>query len=530
MTIGLENIINVDVASDWMKTQTLGSLPMMRVELFFEMPNLPKFEKYFGEKYLGAQNVSKYGIKMVCAPNANRNEDIAKTIHDRKCTTFPFELYEVQFSTFGRDQYSGYERPCHFLYVDNTAINTARALRYVIESTYQNAVEEVDRASTQYQFRQHVSCFKLPQSALGKNLTVIGDLTSCLDIKDKGVSLANCGEGKISICKTKSALDKRVTDVSILALEEPENHLSHYNLRHLISMVRNRAEDNQLFIVTHSSYITSRLGLQNAFFVRNGNVSSLSKLSPDTSDFFMKAPNDNLLQFVLSRKVILVEGAAEYILMDKFIREVMGMETSPTDIWIMAGFSPASAILRSNNPTRTLHALYVTMPTDVPYGETAGGSVLVFDTSTGTWKIMICLSAHQTTDNIRKNKAFTVSFATVETVTASDYVGIVSQKNEPNKIAKSGLVPVKANKVNAPLFSNYPLTLECEVEDIINEGEGGGNIIGNIVNVSADESVLTNGKLDSKKLHVIAFDPSSAAYISLGEEVAKAFREGTKLK
>ena len=336
MTIGLENLINVDVASDWMKTQTLGSLPMMRVELFFEMPNLPKFEKYFGEKYLGAQNVSKYGIKMACAPNANRNENIAKTIHDRKCTTFPFELYEVQFSTFGRDQYSGYERPCHFLYVDNTAINTARALRYVIESTYQNAVEEVDRASTQYQFRQHVSCFKLPQSALGKNLTVIGDLTSCLDIKDKGVSLANCGEGKISICKTKSALDKRVTDVSILALEEPENHLSHYNLRHLISMVRNRAEDNQLFIVTHSSYITSRLGLQNAFFVRNGNVSSLSKLSPDTSDFFMKAPNDNLLQFVLSRKVILVEGAAEYILMDKFIREVTGMETSPTDIWIMA--------------------------------------------------------------------------------------------------------------------------------------------------------------------------------------------------
>ena len=145
-------------------------------------------------------------------------------------------------------------------------------------------------------------------------------------------------------------------------------------------------------------------------------------------------------------------------------------------------------------------------------------------------KIMICLSAHQTTDNIRKNKAFTVSFATVETVTASDYVGIVSQKNEPNKIAKSGLVPVKANKVNAPLFSNYPLTLECEVEDIINEGEGGGNIIGNIVNVSADESVLTNGKLDSKKLHVIAFDPSSAVYISLGEEVAKAFREGAKLK
>jgi len=54
-------------------------------------------------------------------------------------------------------------------------------------------------------------------------------------------------------------------------------------------------------------------------------------------------------------------------------------------------------------------------------------------------QIMICLSSHQTTDNIRLNKAFTVAFATKETVTASDYVGIVSFKKEPDKIKKSGL-------------------------------------------------------------------------------------------
>ena len=145
-------------------------------------------------------------------------------------------------------------------------------------------------------------------------------------------------------------------------------------------------------------------------------------------------------------------------------------------------------------------------------------------------QIMICLSAHQTTENIKKNKAFTISFATVDTVTASDYVGIVSQKKEPDKIAKAGLNPVKASKVNAPVFTNYPVTLECEVVDIINEGEGGGNIIGNIVNVSVDESALTDGKVDYKKFRPIAFDPSSAKYIELGEEVAQAFKEGFKLK
>ena len=145
-------------------------------------------------------------------------------------------------------------------------------------------------------------------------------------------------------------------------------------------------------------------------------------------------------------------------------------------------------------------------------------------------QIMVCLSAHKTTDNIRKNKAFTISFATVETVTSSDYVGIVSQNQEPNKIAKSGLKAEKSTHVNAPIFTNYPLTLECELIEVLNEGEGGGNFVGKIVNVSADESILTNDKVDPKKLHVITFDPITAKYIALGEEVALAFREGQKLK
>ena len=145
-------------------------------------------------------------------------------------------------------------------------------------------------------------------------------------------------------------------------------------------------------------------------------------------------------------------------------------------------------------------------------------------------QIMICLSSHKTTDNIRKNKAFTISFATVETVTESDYVGIVSQNQEPNKIAKAGLKVEKSKKVNAPIFTNNPLTLECELVDVFNEGEGGGNFVGKIVNVSADESVITHDKVDSKKLHVISFDPITAKYVALGEEVAQAFKEGFKLK
>lgn len=333
--LGLENLINVDAVSAWLSNPTADGLPTMRVELFFDMPDLPDFSKYNGEKYLGAGE-KEYGIKMVCAPRKGLDEDLAKMIQAGTCKVFPFEFYEIHFSTFGDSSYSGYLKPCKFLYIDNTAIDTTKTLQYMVANTYRNVVDETERMFAQYDFRKHLSGFNLPQSAVAKDLTVSGDLLSCLDIKENGISLANRGEGKISICKTDCALERKGEGAFISALEEPENHLSYYNLRHLILMAKNRVENHQMFIVTHSSYVTSRLGLRNALFVSEGKVHSLQDLSQDTSDFFMKAPNDNLLQFVLSKKVLLVEGAAEFILMEKFIKKVARKEATAAEIWTIA--------------------------------------------------------------------------------------------------------------------------------------------------------------------------------------------------
>lgn len=145
-------------------------------------------------------------------------------------------------------------------------------------------------------------------------------------------------------------------------------------------------------------------------------------------------------------------------------------------------------------------------------------------------QVTVSLGGHVSTDNIRKNKAFTISFATRKTVVQSDYVGLVSKAKEPNKIEKAGLHPFKSAKVNAPLFEEYPLTLECELVSLDGEMGEGGTLIGQIVNVSADESILTNGKIDIKKLEPIAFDGENAKYNVIGEEVADAFRVGLKLR
>ena len=85
----------------------------------------------------------------------------------------------------------------------------------------------------------------------------------------------------------------------------------------------------------------------------------------------------------------------------------------------------------------------------------------------GQWdmnEIMISMGAHATTENLNRNGDFTVAFATVDTLTASDYVGIVSGKTHHDKIAKTGWKAVKGENVNAPVFDCFPMTMECRIK------------------------------------------------------------------
>lgn len=142
--------------------------------------------------------------------------------------------------------------------------------------------------------------------------------------------------------------------------------------------------------------------------------------------------------------------------------------------------------------------------------------------------IGICISeGHKTTKNILSTKAFTVSMATVEQLAACDYVGIVSGNREPEKFAKAGFTAQRSETVNAPIIEQLPMTLECEMLSYDKESN---QLVGRIVNVSADESILTDGKIDYRKLRPITYDPINHHYIALGEVAGNAFADGKKLK
>ena len=162
------------------------------------------------------------------------------------------------------------------------------------------------------------------------------------------------------------------------------------------------------------------------------------------------------------------------------------------------------------------------------------GSVNVMNAAWGTMQergtvALNLTETHKTVENIKKRKAFTVSIADAAHVAEADYFGVESGNKVPDKLKKSGLTACKAEFVDAPVINEFPLCLECEFIEYQNNEYGCG-VIGKVVNVTADERVMVDGKVDMSLVDAIAFDPYTHGYYRVTERVGEAFRDGLKLK
>lgn len=139
-------------------------------------------------------------------------------------------------------------------------------------------------------------------------------------------------------------------------------------------------------------------------------------------------------------------------------------------------------------------------------------------------KVFVSLSPHKTTKNIKATKAFTLHFATKETAVISDYFGIVSG-NKEDKIAKAKVHVIKSKHVNAPIFDEYPVAIECKLHSLED-----GNLIGDIVGVSVDNKYVANARVKTDKMNLICYDMTDHSYREIGKKIATGFSCGAKLK
>ena len=136
---------------------------------------------------------------------------------------------------------------------------------------------------------------------------------------------------------------------------------------------------------------------------------------------------------------------------------------------------------------------------------------------------------HKTVANLRARGAFTLAVPGTDTIRESDFFGIASANKMADKFARSGLHAVKSERVDAPIVTEYPLTLECKVVEFQDQPYG-LRVLGEIVNVLANENVLDEkGKIDAAQLRAFAFDQMRNGYYALGEKVGQAWHSGAPL-
>ncbi|WP_439684233.1 ATP-dependent nuclease [Cupriavidus oxalaticus] len=298
-----------------------------------------------GENFeLNGKNNSKGieadGVRLEIAPIEEYGRAIAELLAQEE-PNFPYEYYGVRFNTFSGEPVVAQRRPVRHLSLDSSRIDSEHAVREYTRAVFSVHTDVPTRHRLENQYRRGKDAFRkeylgpvnqeLVDYQFGVRSGHRSNLEVDLQIMEDGIPLESRGKGRQCFLKTEFALRRHKNNgasLHALLLEEPENHLSHTSMRRLVRSLEGAAQ-TQLFVATHSSHIASRLDLRHAQLLgTNNQASSLKALSEETANFFIKAPDNNVLEFALSQRVILVEGDAEFILFDALYRAASG-GTSP---------------------------------------------------------------------------------------------------------------------------------------------------------------------------------------------------------
>lgn len=338
-TIGYESLLAQSAVRVFQQgPRRLEQLPVLVVDVFLAEGDDPGL--YGTQNLAGAMTD---GIRMEIAPLI---EEFGPTIiellqEDRD--NFPYEYYAVKFSTFSGGQHVSYRRPVKHLMLDSSRIDSEYAAREYTRTVFSFNADTPERYGLENRYRRGKEAFRDTElAALNAGLgnyqfavktSIHSNLETDLIITKDGIPIENRGKGEQCFIKTEFALQKHEAkgELHALLLEEPENHLSHTKMKKLVEQLAKTA-GTQLFIATHSSHICSRLDLRHALMLgTEQRAGRLKALSDGTANFFMKAPDNNVLEFALSDKVILVEGDAEFILIEQMYKQHTDGRTPQSD-------------------------------------------------------------------------------------------------------------------------------------------------------------------------------------------------------
>lgn len=331
--MGIDRLMNVDTVQRFLAGKhTFDTLPPMIIELYLDLHDAADFTLN------GKNNTSGItcdGIRLVCEANFDYRTEIEESMKEQD-DYFPYDYYSIRFSTFADKGYSGYKKKLRTTLIDSGNMNSEYATNDFIRRMYHQYTDAdvKERAVHRSKYRRLKESFRtgcldalnkrVSKYAFGLKMTATTEFENNLMIYENEIGIDSKGMGTQVFIKTDFALERAGDNVDVILLEEPENHLSHTNLRKLVKLV-SKSKDGQLFITTHNSLISTRLELQNVLLMgpsAEGTPISLYALSEETSKYFVKAPVANMIEFSISEKLILVEGPSEYMLLERFYETI----------------------------------------------------------------------------------------------------------------------------------------------------------------------------------------------------------------
>lgn len=334
----IKDLVNIDNVNEFKNNPTIETLPKIQIQMKLELDEINNKYEYFGENNI--EKNQEYGILFECYFDKDSYEDMLEDKINQG--EIPYEYYVMTWTTFQGSAYKIMKKPLKSIMIDTSTIDSSNSFNYYNKMLFNSIYSDIEKLKIKNDVRTGLNQiikdngteFDTNRYFGINNKKIIFE--SIISVFENDVPLENKGKGIENLIKTEIALNKSKTKLDLVMIEEPENHLCHSNLMKMLDQIKKQIENNQIIITTHNNLITSRLNLNNVIWIDKEKSKSLSDIDSKISKFFEKVDNNNFLQLLLAKKIILVEGATEYLLIPSIYKKITGAEIESEEITVIS--------------------------------------------------------------------------------------------------------------------------------------------------------------------------------------------------
>ena len=331
------HLFNKTCVESYLKEVAAGKNPLppeIIIELYLN--ESAELERLRGNN--NSQKTDCVGLKLIIAFDDEYAEEYTKLLENRaQIKTIPTEYYKSTWYSFANHAITSRSLPIAVSNIDATTIRLQSGTDYFLQEIINGSLDAKEKVSLAIAYRKLKEQFSAEAAIVGINAKLTqkqGAITSkklaiSIDTSQKTnwenaltphldeLPFQFIGKGEQSALKIMLALERQAKEANIILIEEPENHLSFSSMSMLINKIREKCAGKQIVIVTHSAYVLNKLGIDKVIFLHDTKHSVLKNLPKDTQSYFKRLSGYDTLRLILAKKVILVEGPSDELIIQK---------------------------------------------------------------------------------------------------------------------------------------------------------------------------------------------------------------------